>query len=158
MDIELIKQQIKSIKWKKYKTAYGVAKDVPKDLIDLFSPNLDIACHALFNLETKLCHQHVFVSSAAVPAFPFILEALDSNNELTVDILELLLGFARCTCPKRKLENEDWVNEIWANVANEKSRFEKYMKSDVKDIREYAELLLTHIEGRCFVYGTTHSE
>jgi len=45
-----------------------------------------------------LCHQHAYVSSASLPALPFLLRALDQvEDTLKVEVLDILVGFAECT-------------------------------------------------------------
>lgn len=48
----------------------------------------------------SLCHQHAYVSSAALPAAPFIIDVLGRKQApIVVEALDILLGFIRCTEP-----------------------------------------------------------
>ena len=90
--------EIRAIPWAEFETAYGPATDVPAQLRHLAGTDRSAALAASHELWCGLCHQHVYVSSAARPALPFILGALDrAGPDLAVEILDILLGFAVCT-------------------------------------------------------------
>lgn len=107
-DINDIKNQIQSIDWSQYETAYGNAgEDIPSytdpkhiipkmetQLLNLFSDDHEIAMEATHNLWCGLCHQYSFVSSAALPACEFLLYGLKTlDNELKIELLDILRGF-----------------------------------------------------------------
>ncbi|MGE0870849.1 MAG: hypothetical protein AB7P03_19940 [Kofleriaceae bacterium] len=111
--------RVRAIDWSKYETAYGSAcgsdrpdlgwGSVGDQLVRLASRNLDEASEAQHQLWCGLCHQHVTVSSAALPALPFLLEVLDAGpDEITRDVLDICLGFAT-----GGVYPADWVYEPW---------------------------------------------
>ncbi|MEO0858078.1 MAG: hypothetical protein AAFY55_14630 [Bacteroidota bacterium] len=56
------------------------------------------ALEASHNLWCGLCHQHAYVSSAAVPAFPFLMDVLrQCDAELRTELLDIIAGFVVCT-------------------------------------------------------------
>jgi hypothetical protein len=104
MERDNFEERLKRVDWSKYETAYGSASgtnewgSVGEQLLNLASQDDEKAMKATHHLWCGLCHQHAFVSSAALPALPFILEVLDSANEsLALEILDILLGFAACS-------------------------------------------------------------
>ena len=74
-------KMIDEIDWSQYETAYGnAAQDiphfqagktpsVPRSLWDLFSGDRERAIRATGDLWAGLCHQHAYISSAALPAY-----------------------------------------------------------------------------------------
>lgn len=86
-------QRMEAIDWSRYETAYGPAVRVPGQLWLLAKGDHKEAMAASHELWCELCHQHAYVSSAALPALPFLLEVMDGAGEqLAVEILDLLLG------------------------------------------------------------------
>ena len=80
METAVLYKMIDEIDWSQYETAYGnAAQDiphfqagktpsVPRSLWDLFSGDRERAIRATGDLWAGLCHQHAYVSSAALPA------------------------------------------------------------------------------------------
>ncbi|WP_354690783.1 hypothetical protein [Phytobacter sp. RSE-02] len=92
-----LEERIYAINWNSSCTAYGPANDVPELLLQLASDDHEAAMTASHKLWCGLCHQHVSMAPAGYIALPFILEVLDSADELlTVEILDILWGFAQC--------------------------------------------------------------
>jgi hypothetical protein len=116
--------RLHAVDWPRFHTIYGAATKVPEQIERLRSPDPEIALSAAGDLSAGLCHQHVQIASAALPAFPFIMEALDSSNErVAVEILEMLAAFAITTDPvrmrqfasavgKRRMPQPGWVEEL----------------------------------------------
>jgi hypothetical protein len=95
----------KAIPWQQYDTAYGDASPILDYLITLAHNDPSASHAASHSLWCSLCHQHAFVSPTAIPALPFIFEVLDcADDKLTIEILDILLGFACCT---NKTNNDD---------------------------------------------------
>ncbi|MDQ5936624.1 MAG: hypothetical protein QG574_3960 [Cyanobacteriota bacterium erpe_2018_sw_21hr_WHONDRS-SW48-000092_B_bin.40] len=104
MERDNFEGRLKRVDWSKYETAYGAASgtndwgSVGEQLLNLASQDDEKAMKAAHHLWCGLCHQHAFISSAALPALPFILEVLDNANEtIALEILDILLGFAACS-------------------------------------------------------------
>jgi hypothetical protein len=94
----LLQQELQKVNWSSFQTAYGVALDVPEKIMQLFSSDHAKAMHASHELWCGLCHQYSGVSSAALPAFPFLLKGLNCfDDELKIELLDILCGFAICT-------------------------------------------------------------
>lgn len=92
-----ISGEINRVRWEEYETAYGDATSIPQDLKLLLFGSLEQAMESSHRLWCALCHQHAFVSTAAEPAVPFILIALNcADDNLKVEILDILLGFVVC--------------------------------------------------------------
>ena len=70
--------RVRMIDWGTFDTAYGPATDVLEQLLQLVSDDHKQAKMASHKLWCGLCHQHASIASAAYPALPFILEALDN--------------------------------------------------------------------------------
>jgi hypothetical protein len=88
-------ERLGAVTWADFRTAYGPAVNVADQLRQLAGPDEKAALHASHELWCGRRHQHVQVGSAALPALPFLLEVLDSaNRQLSVELLDILLGFA----------------------------------------------------------------
>jgi len=137
--------RIASVQWGDYQTAYGNATIVSGQLMRLGSSDLHTALNACNELWLGLCHQHAYVSSAALPACPFMLEVFDvAEDSLRVELLDIFLGFVTCTHPKFALF--DWQNELHAMMRNEVPRFRELCNHPNSDIVEIAELILESFE------------
>ena len=113
-------QRLNSIAWGDYHTAYGPAVNVPDQLRRLAGPDRKAALDATHGLWCGLCHQHVQVGSAALPALPFLLGALEeAHRDMTVELLDILLGFTigvnrqRAVDFQRSLGREAPPEEQW---------------------------------------------
>ena len=69
--------RVAAVKWQDYETAYGNAAVVERQLRNLVSSDHDTAMTATHDLWCGLCHQHAYVSSAALPACPLLLEVFN---------------------------------------------------------------------------------
>jgi hypothetical protein len=83
-----------------------------------------------------LCHQHAYVSSAALPALPFLLLALNQASDgLKIEILDIVAGFARCS----KLQlSEYWAFKLREELVKEMQLFKMLSKSGNADVAEFA--------------------
>lgn len=87
------------------------------------------ALQAAGDLWAGLCHQHGYVSSAALPALPFLLEMLDRGSDvLRVELLDILLGLARCSHPTDFPPSPAWIQELRAQLLAERPRLERLAK------------------------------
>lgn len=132
-----LQTRLADIDWRRFSTAYGSAAGVPDLLLDLFGKNPGAARKASHDLWCGLCHQHAFLSSAALPALPFLLEALDvADDTLKVEILDILTGFAICSCPEWASKFEGWILDLRAALSTETHRFlilERHPNEEIAD-------------------------
>jgi len=135
-DANALRHKLVEIPWESFSTAYGSASDVPLEIENLFSHDLSIAKEASHKLWCGLCHQHAFVSSAALPALPFLLLALNQvSDSLKIEILDMLAGFAKCS----KLQlSEYWAFKLREELVKEIQLFEMLSKSGNTDVAEFA--------------------
>lgn len=88
------------IDWSRYLTAYGDASAVEHQLRRLRSVDQAEALDATHDLWCGLCHQHVQIGSAALPALPFLLEAFSTaSQELKIELLDIFVGLAITSKP-----------------------------------------------------------
>jgi hypothetical protein len=147
----IIDDQLAAVPWAEYETAYGPATEVAEQLRGLGSADEATALRASHDLWCGLCHQHVFASTAAVPALPFILRVLDeASPRLAAEILDILLGFARCTAPEALTEAARrsppaWIGELRAGVTAERARLEHLARSPHAEVGDLAREILEEL-------------
>ena len=157
---EEIRKAILAINWDDYETAYGnAAEDIPYyisigdsrgctpkvacSLMDLFSDDEKTALQASHDLWCGLCHQHAYVSSAALPAFDILFYGLiNLSDPLKVEILDIFYGFAVCTsCGSLNT----WQGRLRSKLEEKRSYFQSLMKYQNEDIRSFAELIVEEL-------------
>lgn len=128
-----------SLDWHYFKTAYGNAKDdVPNQLQALFGDDKVGALHAVHQLQNGLCHQGLDVSSASVPAYPYLMYALMSfDDEIKTKLLGLFLDFVRCVCTNDKPQKVHHLH-LRANLLQDRVKFEQLRHHDNADIHTVA--------------------
>lgn len=143
-------QRLDAIDWATFGTAYGPAVAVPDQLRRLAGSNRAAAFAASNDLWCGLCHQHVQVGSAAVPALPFLLDVLDlADRDMTVELLDILLGFAIGVSRQRSEDfhrsigretppEHQWVADLRAALLAEVPRFRRLAASHVEEIADFA--------------------
>ncbi len=148
-------ERLNAIAWREFGTAYGPATAVPDQLRRLAGPDKKAALAASHELWSGLCHQHVQLASAALPALPFLLEVLGAaDDELTSEILDILLGFAKGTnrqrimayqkaFPRLKgLPEQQWVADLRAALISELPRLRQLTVSrDAETVRYALDIL-----------------
>lgn len=140
-------ERLSAVQWADYGTAYGPAVRVPDQLRRLASPDEPTALAASHDLWCGLCHQHAYVSSAAVPALPFLLAVLDrAGDQLTIELLDILLGFARCTAPGFEPAPPEWVVELRAGVLAERPRLVRLAAHHNAEVVDFARAILKELE------------
>ena len=155
METAVLYKMIDEIDWSQYETAYGnAARDiphfqagktpsVPSSLWALFSGNRERAMQATGDLWAGLCHQHAYVSSAALPAYDFLMIALrELDDELKVELLDIFLGFAACT--GRSAET-DWEKQLREKLTNHLPVFAGLVSSENEDIAYFADRILEEL-------------
>jgi len=131
-------QRVDAIDWAQFHTAYGVATSVPLQLARVAGQSHDDAMEASHELWCGLCHQHAYVSSAALPACRFLFEVFDSaGRDLRVELLDIFRGFAVCTRPDH--DPADWALELRAIMWRRLSMFKDLCQHDDEEISGFCE-------------------
>ena len=134
-----LQQQLQKIDWSRFETAYADATVVPSQLIRLFFSEHDDAMDAAHELWCGLCHQHAYVSSAALPALPFLFLALDSlDPKRAAEVLDILYGFAVCTGEDTL---EGWQRQLRQALSAESVRFEALKHHKDEDISDWGHMI-----------------
>ncbi|MDF2985807.1 MAG: hypothetical protein K0R50_1317 [Eubacterium sp.] len=138
-----ILDEILKVDWHKFDTAYGNAKseneysNVAENLKQLFSGNKELAMKATHHLWCSLCHQHAFVSSAALPAYEFLFYGLQIlDDDLKVEISDIFMGFAVCMSKESLLNS--WQEQLRKNLERDKPYFRKLSTNTNEDIATFA--------------------
>lgn len=148
---------IDEIDWSQYETAYGnAAQDiphfqagktpsVPSSLWALFSGDRERAMAATSDLWAGLCHQHAYVSSAALPAYDFLMIGLkELDDQLKVELLDIFLGFAVCTA--RYSSDALWPRQLRDKLRADLPVFAGLVSSLNEDIASFAEDIVEEID------------
>lgn len=126
--------------WAELDTAYGAAEDVPDQLEALRSASDEEALRAAGKLSGGLCHQGAFVSSAALPALPFILDALEECSAgVQQELLNMLVGMADCTGPDAV---DPWEHQLGKELRRSTAPIQKLLESSSQEVRQGAEQLM----------------
>lgn len=144
-----IASKIEKINWHEFETAYGNAgSTVPKYLKNLFCSETEIAMGATHQLWCSLCHQHAFISSAALPSYEFLkIGLLTLDNSIKVEILDIFLGFTNCTDPtvvRPKLEI--WEVALRNHLISDIDIFRELAFSPDEDLSYFANEILKSLE------------
>lgn len=136
---------INSIRWRDFDTAYGDAEDVPKLLIDLYSPIPAKWRKAANSLWAGLCHDHAYVSSAACPATPVLLGCLKSfDEEHCVEILDILVGIS---CGRDSNGSyPEWLHRTKNILFQDRSTFLHLSEHPNEDIADFSGRVLTCLD------------
>jgi len=153
-----IEKMIDNIDWCIYETVYGnagkeiqfyigtdIIQSMPVSLLELFSKDKNVILKATHNIWCCLCHQHSYVSSAALPAYDILMRALDIlDDTLKFEILDILLGFAFCTSNNDLLVN-GWRKDLRNKLIADIDIFGRLSKSACADISEIAIEILNEL-------------
>lgn len=141
-DFEL---EFDAVNWSEFRTAYGAADNVPALLQQLSGADTKKAADAAHELWCGLCHQHAYVSSAALPSYPILVKILRSaNSELKTEILDILWGFAKCTAPgfsSNPAQRADWMVELHNKMIADIDVYSTLAAFKNEDISEFAGLI-----------------
>lgn len=137
-------EEIQKIEWDKYETAYGNAAsenedaNIEENLKQLFAGNKELAINATHHLWCGLCHQHAFVSSAALPAYDFLFYGLQHlEDDLKVEILDIIMGIA-CGI-SRENQPDSWQGRLRAKLERDRVYFQVLSSQENEDIASFAE-------------------
>ena len=156
MTTEELYRVIAEIDWSQYETAYGnAAKDIPHfqcgftpsvpgSLWALFSGDHERAMQATSDLWAGLCHQHAYVSSAALPAYDFLIIGLkELDDSLKVELLDIFLGFAVCTA--RFSTDALWPRQLRDKLEADLPVFTSLIPSANEDIAYFSERIVAEL-------------
>jgi hypothetical protein len=133
------------IDWASFNTAYGSADCVPDQLASLGSNQQEIALKAAHDLWCGLCHQHAFISSASLPAFPYIIATLETANDLvSIEILDILVGFSSCNTDG--VSHQDWIDSLHQCMRQEQHRFLLLAENGNPIIADFASTILENLK------------
>jgi hypothetical protein len=147
-------ERLRAVAWSDYWTAYGPAIKVPDQLRRLVGPDPKESLAASSDLWGGLCHQHAYVSSAALPALPFILDVLDrAEGQLVVELLDILWGFAVCTRPGAVSTGPwsdptatDWAAKLRAGVATARPRLAALATHPNEEVADFTRAVLQELD------------
>jgi hypothetical protein len=138
-------ERASKIDWGSLDTAYGPGDQVGRWLVDLTSPDPKTAFEATHWLWCSLCHQHAYVSRAAAPALPFLLEIAECADDLLlIELLDILWGFAICSRPPHSAwpTGGDWVIELRETLLARREWFDNLTHSANEDVADFAEKII----------------
>jgi len=140
--------RVNSVDWSNFETAYGNAEGVGELLIELSLSKKKVAMDASHQLWCGLCHQHAYISSAAQPAFPFLIELLvEQDDELKIEILDILVGFSTClNSEKNNPEIESWKLSLYNDMISTITVFRNLTTSKNENISEFAKSIIVDLE------------
>jgi len=127
--------EIDAIPWQEFDTAYDAPESVSLDLKLLMFGDQKQALKASHHLWCGLCHQHAYMSSAAEPAFPFLMLVLRESGDLVkVEVLDILLGFVLCQQP-----DVEFTQRILNAIVEQRPEIEKLKDSPNEEVAGFAE-------------------
>ena len=137
-----------AVQWGRFETVCGVATTVADQRVALIGSHEKRALNEASELDGMLCYQRVRADSAALPALPFLIEALDEVFEsVAVETLNLIRGLAACV---RWLSIErpstfkatGWIAELEAELNDHATRWERMSEHSSREVAEYADGIL----------------
>jgi hypothetical protein len=145
---ESFAERVRSVDWANYETAYGPADAVPDLLVQIaygIDRDAEGAAHQLWS---SLCHQMAWVSSAALPALPFIMEVLpEASPQLTTELLDILQGIAVCTEEERLASDPaEWKRSLRVSLASQIEIIRSYIGDPDEDIDAIASNTIDSLE------------
>jgi hypothetical protein len=142
---------IDQVDWSGVGTAYGDAENtVPFYLKNLFCSDEAIAQGATHQLWCSLCHQHAFISDAALPAYAVLkVGLLRLNDDLKTEILDIFTGFASClsneyyTVPN---ELDEWEKQLQAKMLADREIFNQLALNEDIVIAGFAKRICDYLD------------
>lgn len=153
--------EITKINWHEFDTAYGnAAEDIPyyvatedgrgytpkvaSSLLNLFSDHKETALQASHDLWCGLCHQHAFVSSAALPAYDILFYGLQElNDALKIEILDIFMGFAICTSETSPVNT--WQGQLRGKLKRDTAFFQTLTAHVNEDIACFSRSIVAEL-------------
>lgn len=104
------------------------------------------ACAVLWN---GLCHQWIYTCRAALPATPFLLEALEeADGQLLEDLMDIFYGLVVCTHPRHKQDSwleptpVGWFETLRQLLLENQSRFAALVNHSNPEVAAYAQRIM----------------
>jgi hypothetical protein len=143
--------EIDKISWQGFGTAYGNTRNtIPYYLKNLFCSDLEVAKGAAHQLWCSLCHQHAFISSAALPSYDILKTGLlVLHDDLKFEILDIFVGFAFCMSQEyitKPNELVDWEKELQQKLINDRRLFNELSIHNDEDISRLAQELCSQLD------------
>ncbi len=134
-----LREELARVDWAAFRTAYGPAVLVPNCLVTLLEGDEQAALEVTHDLWCGLCHQHAYVSSAALPAFRFLMRALASANpQLTIELLDIILGLATVPLTEFGVDVDAFTAALRGEMTVQIPAFEAFATHDDEEIRRMA--------------------
>lgn len=155
-------RRIKLIKWYKYPSAFG-SREITRDLKRLLSDDFEDAIDAVYNLHGSLCHQHVKLYPASLPAYDFLMMAfknidshiidfsadLSETEEFLASILFLFNGLAYCLsdkfCAKYNRKRVKWKDVLRRNLIDDQLCFARYRSHPNVEVSGWANEIIEYL-------------
>ena len=139
-----IVEKIATVNWADFETAHGNAQQtIPFYLKNLFCSDTKIAMDATHQLWCSLCHQHAFISTAALPAYDILkIGLLQLDDKLKIEVLDIFRGFSECTSDKYfiavKRTPLNWELELKQKLILDINLFKKMATHTDEEISAFA--------------------
>jgi hypothetical protein len=139
-----IAEKIEKVNWADFETAYGNAeKTIPFYLKNLFCQDTKIAMDATHQLWCSLCHQHAYISAAALPSYEILkIGLLQLDDKLKIELLDIFRGFSECTSDKYfiaiKRTPQNWERELKQKLIVDIDLFKELAKHTDEEISVFA--------------------
>lgn len=149
-----IVEKIDAINWADFYTAYGNAESaIPYYLTNLFSGDAKIAMDATHQLWCSLCHQHAYISTAALPSYDILkVGLLQLDDKLKVELLDIFQGFSTCTSDRYfesvKRVPSKWEHELRQKLLSDLTLFEDLTKHIDEEIASFSSNIVEDL-GSC---------
>ncbi len=152
-----LQQKINIIDWSCYETAYSNRTDTPfakhienmkkfaQSFADLFSDDKTIAMQASHTLWCALCHQHAYVSSAALPAYDILYDGLQIlDTDLQIELLDIFYGFSACTTDHAPPHT--WQAQLRSKLKRDIQTFQQHTQHPNADISVFAQNIVSALQ------------
>jgi len=143
-EIKNLLMEIDNINWVQYETAYSeTGEKIAGYLKDLFCGDKSTKMKAIHMLWCSLCHQHAYVSLAALPSYNFLLYALlNLDDDFKVELLDIFTGFAVCTI----YQNSKWIYQLRETLKNDLKIFKSFIFHSNEDISYFSKRICEYLE------------
>lgn len=135
--------ELRGVRWDSYETCFGTPAELPRHLRALLDDDPEIARTANNALWSALCFGDEPVASAALPALPFLLQALDLDDRArTIEVLDILLALARGTSEDGPL----WARRVREALREQRPLLTSATAHPYAEVQHFAELVLAELD------------